>query len=181
MGGFLTGSNFSFLNNGAGSGGVTPNFAHGSFYDTTTQTAAINTPTAMKFNSTDAVATNGISVANNGSGNPTRLTVTQTGTYNVQFSAQVYRTSGGTAETIDIWLRANGTNVPNTDTVVNLNNNGVYVVAAWNFFIYLTSSQYVELMWAVTATTIQLTQAPENLSVPHPAIPSVIATMNRVA
>jgi len=181
MGGFLGSSNFGFLNEGAGSGGSSPNFAHGSFYDTTTQTASANTPTPMKFNSTDATATNGVSVVNNALGNPTKLTVTQTGTYNVQFSAQVYGTYETEAETIDIWLRANGTNVPNSDTVVNLNNNGVYVVAAWNFFIYLTAGQFVELMWAVTATTIQLTQQPENLTVPHPAIPSIIATVNRVA
>ena len=55
----------------------------GQFYDTTTQSGSRNTPYAMKLNTTDI--SEGVSITNNGSGLPTRITVSNTGYYNLQF------------------------------------------------------------------------------------------------
>jgi len=148
----------------------------GSFYDTTIQTATLpNTAYAMKLNSTDANATNLCSVASG-----SKISVTQSGIYNVQFSSQFQRSSGGSTETIDIWLRQSGsTDVPNTNTHVSVQANNTYIVTAWNFFIYLQANDFVEIMWATTSTAIQLYyDAPSS---PHPATPSVIATINRIS
>jgi hypothetical protein len=65
----------------------------------------------MTFNTTDAA--NGVTI-----GSPTsRIVVAEQGVYNVQFSAQLDKTSGAAAN-IYIWLRKNGTNVLNTASKV---------------------------------------------------------------
>lgn len=150
----------------------------GNFYDTTNQTAAaINTAYPIKLNNTDLSISYGFSVANNTSGNPTRITAGNDGNYNLAFSAQIYKPGGGEC-VVDIWIRVNGVDVPNSNTSVTLKANANYVVAAWNFFVKLNATQYVELMWATTDTNAQLSYAVSN-SV-HPATPSVIATINQV-
>lgn len=149
----------------------------GSFYDTTIQTATLaNTAYAMKLGQTDSTATNLISVVSG-----SRITVTQSGIYNIQFSAQFQRLSGGTTETIDIWLRKNDNtgDVANTNSHVSVQANEVYILPAWNFFIYLQANDFVELMWATTSTAIKLQY--DVATALHPATPSVIATINRVS
>jgi hypothetical protein len=149
------------------------NIPSGSFYENTTQTTTANTPTAMLISQTGFL--NNISIAGT-----TGMQVNDAGYYNVQFSAQLYRTSGGTSQHVDIWLRVNGTDVSNSNTRINVNNNSVYVVAAWNWFLYLGASEVVEIMWATTSATIQLQSEVANLIIPHPETPSVIATINRI-
>jgi hypothetical protein len=149
------------------------NIPSGSFYENTTQTTTANTPTAMLISQTGFL--NNISIAGT-----TGMQVNDSGYYNVQFSAQVYRTSGGTSQHVDIWLRVNGTDVSNSNTRINVNNNSIYHVAAWNWFVYLAASDVVEIMWATTSATIQLQSEVANLIIPHPETPSVIATINRI-
>ena len=146
---------------------------YGSFYDTTNQIIPANTATAMTMNTTDI--SNGVSIVAG-----SQITVANTGVYNLQFSAQMFRTAGGTKETLDIWLRKNGLNVPNSDTKISFANNGIYVVAAWNWLVQLNAGENCEIMWAVSANTIRIVYEPEDLVIPHPAIPSVIVTCVQV-
>ena len=156
------------------------NFSYGSFYDTTTQTAlAANTAYAVKLNSTDSTATSGFSILTDGFGNKTIIKAANAGVYNIQFSAQLRRGSGGTSETIDFWLRKNGTNVPYTNTSVSVQANAGLLVAAWNFFIQLDAGAEAQLMWATTSTAIDMPYA--GTSSPHPETPSVILTVNKVS
>ena len=155
----------------------------GQFYDTTTQSGSRNTPYAMKLNTTDL--SEGVSITNNGSGLPTRITVANTGYYNLQFSSQLYNTNNSNL-LFTIWFRKNGTDVSNSATNVEVvKNSGVngQLVAAWNYLTYLTSSQYVEIMWSYDdgANTGQLLYLPSSSLVPFPAVPSVIATMTQIA
>jgi hypothetical protein len=155
-----------------GFGRAVPILHYGAFSDTTTQTAAsIDTAYGMVFNTTDS--SNGVSI-----GSPTsRLVADFQGVYNVQFSAQLDKTSGG-AGNIYIWLRKNGTNVPNTATTIAIQGTAARTVAAWNFIIQLEPTQYVELMWATDDTSVRILAAAAT-SV-WPAIPSVIATLTQV-
>jgi len=136
------------------------------------QTAAsINTAYAMTFNTTDS--SNGVSI-----GSPTsRLVVANQGVYNVQFSAQLDETSGGTAN-VYIWLRKNGTNVPNSASTVALQGTSARLVAAWNFIIHFEPTNYVELMWATSTTNARILAA--SATSVWPAIPSVICTVTQV-
>lgn len=155
-----------------GFGRSVPILHYGAFSDTTTQTiASINTAYAMTFNTTDAA--NGVSI-----GSPTsRIVVDEQGVYNVQFSAQLDKNSGATG-IIHIWLRKNGTNVPNTASKVAIQGTAAESVAAWNFLIQLEPTNYVELMWASDDTNVVL-HAASATSV-WPAIPSVICTVTQV-
>jgi hypothetical protein len=144
-----------------------------SFYENTTQTATANTPTAMLISQTGFL--NNISLSGT-----TGMQVNDAGYYNVQFSAQVYRTAGSSSQHIDIWLRVNGTDVANSNSRVNVNDHSIYHVPAWNWFVLLAASDIVEIIYSVTAATIELRSEVPNLIIPHPETPSVIATINRI-
>lgn len=153
---------------------------YGSFYDTTTQTAAAaNTAYAVKLNSTVSTATSGFSILTDGLGDKTIIKAANAGVYNIQFSAQLRRGSGGTSETVDFWLKKNGVNVPYTNTSVSVQANAGLLVAAWNFFIQMDAGAEAQLMWATTTTAIDMPYAPS--SVIHPETPSVILTVNKVS
>jgi hypothetical protein len=141
----------------------------GSFYDTTTQTAAaINTAYAVTFNTTDL--TEGVY-----RGSPTsRIFVDEPGVYNFQFSAQLDKTSGGTG-IVDIWARINGADVANSAGRIQIQGNNAELITAWNFLTRMKAGDYFELMWAVDDTSCQLQAFAA--SAPIPAIPSVILTV----
>lgn len=151
---------------------------YGSFYDTTTQSVTSGAVKAMEFNNTDATCTSGFTIANNVSGRPTRITATNTGVYNLQFSAQLNRVSGGFSAQTDIWIAVNGTPVPDTATGITMQANAGKTVASWNFFINLGAGDYVEIMWTQN-DNIELLASTAAGTVPV-AIPSVIATINLV-
>jgi len=145
------------------------NRAYGTFYDTTTQTAAaINTAYAITFNSTNL--SNSVYI-----GSPTsRIYVAKDGVYDLQFSAQLDNTSGGN-HLVFIWLRINGVNVANSAGQVRLKGTDGELVTSWNYVEQLRAGDYAELMWSVSDTAVQiLAQA---AAAPVPAIPSVILTV----
>ena len=144
-------------------------YAYGSFYDTTTQTAAaINTAYAMTFDTTDLSA--GVTI-----GSPTsRIYVDRPNVYNIQFSAQLDNTSGG-SHLAYIWLRVNGTDVSNSAGQIRLKGTDGELVSAWNFLYSLNAGDYFELMWSVSDTSVQITAS--GAVAPVPAIPSVILTV----
>ena len=147
---------------------------YGSFYSTQTQVPALETIYAITLNNTDADATSGVSIVDN-----SKITVDATGVYNIQFSAQLYRSTGGTSKQAIIWLRKNGVDIPATSTHVTMQANATYLVASWNFFVKLNAGQNVQLMiWQDDA--IELLYDPANVTVPYPSTPSVILTVEKV-
>lgn len=142
---------------------------YGSFFDTTTQTAAaINTAYAITFNTTD------ISYAVYRGSTTSRIYVTREGIYNFQFSAQIDNTSGGN-HSVYVWYRVNGVDVANSAGQVRLKGTDGELVGAWNFVASLKPDDYFELMWSVSDTAAQLTA--QTAAAPVPAIPSVILTV----
>jgi len=142
---------------------------YGAFYDTTTQTAAaINTAYAMTFNTTQF--SQGVTRET-----PTsRIYVDTVNIYNIQFSAQI-NTTVATDQLLWIWLRKNGTDVPDSATQIRTKGNNFAAVAAWNFLLEMNQGDYFELMWAANSTGVQLqTFAASGF---YPAIPSVILTV----
>lgn len=142
---------------------------YGSFYDTTSQTAAaINTAYAMTFNTTDL----SVGVTR---GTPTsRIFVDRPNVYNVQFSAQLDKTAGGVG-LVWIWLRKNGVNVPDSAGQIRIQGNNAEILAAWNYVIQLNAGDYIELMWEVDDTSVILLA--EAASAVHPSVPSIILTV----
>jgi hypothetical protein len=153
---------------------------YGAFQDNTSQTAAsINTAYAVKLNTTDL--TNGVSVVNDGSSNPTRVTLSNTGIYNIQFSLQLEKTGGSGNMIADIWIRKNGIDIPSTTGKVVLTGsaNASPVVAAWNYVLDLAAGDYIQLMWSTSNVNVEIVAAVATS--PHPAIPSAILTVTQQA
>ena len=166
------------VRDGGGGGGSTPTGYYGAFQDNTTQTAvSANTAYPVKFNTTDL--TNGVSVVNDGSSNPTRVTLANTGIYNIQFSLQLEKTGGSGNMITDIWIRKNGVDIPSTTGKVVLTGsaNASPVVAAWNYVLDLAAGDYVQLMWSTNNTNVEIVAA--GATSPHPAIPSSILTVTQ--
>lgn len=140
---------------------------YGSFYDTTTQIAALaNTAYPITINTTDL--SNGVTV------NGSSITFINAGIYNVQFSAQIGDT--GTAN-FDIWIKRNGINVPNTDGTISITNQNHYALPSWNYFLNLNSNDVIQFYWASTSTTASLQYSASTAGAPfHSAIPSMIVT-----
>jgi hypothetical protein len=158
----------------------TPTGYYGAFQDDTTQTAvSANTAYPVKFNTTDL--SNGVTVVNDGSGNPTRVTLANTGIYNIQFSLQLEKTGGSGNFIVDIWLRKNGVDIPDTAGKVVLTGsaNASPIVAAWNYLLDLAGGDYVQLMWSTTNNNaIIIAEGPV---APHPGVPSSILTVTQQA
>ena len=149
-------------------------YNYGAFYDTTTQSGSINVSHSINHNSTSY--SQGVSVVSG-----SRLTVANSGVYNIQFSAQVDRVSGTGNDIIYIWLKKNGNNVDNTATAVTVSGGSgeAKVVPAWNFLVNASANDYYELVWQSADANIHIVA--ETGSGNIPAIPSIITTVTQVA
>jgi hypothetical protein len=146
---------------------------YGQFYDTTTQTAAaINTAYGMKFNTSSNRYGVYVDPADS-----TRIKVTRPAVYNMQFSLQLDKTSGGTG-LFWVWGRINGTNIADSASEVRIQGNNAELFVAANLFVSMSDGDYFQLMWAVDDTTVQI-QSKAAAGV-VPGIPSVILTMTQV-
>lgn len=153
---------------------------YGAYSDTTTQSCpGIGVSTKMLLNSVDGQS--GFTLESG-----SRITSTYGGVYNTQFSVQLDKPSGATGH-IWIWLRKNGSDLPYTNSVVAVQGTNAETVAAWNFIVNLNANDYIEYMWMVDDTEVQLTHtspitsvANPPVSVNIPGIPSVIITIQQV-
>jgi hypothetical protein len=146
---------------------------HASYFDTTTQTNPVaDTVNLFTYNSK-------VSEFKISRGSPTsKIFINETGLYNFQFSAQLDKTGGG-KDSIFIWPRINGVNVPDSATKVVIQGSTDEVVAAWNFLLVMQAGDYFELAWQSNDTAlIILAQAPASN---YPGIPSIIMTVTWVS
>ena len=146
---------------------------HASYFDTTTQTNPVaDTVNLFTYNSK-------VSEFKISRGSPTsKIFINETGLYNFQFSAQLDKTGGG-KDSIFIWPRINGVNVPDSATKVVIQGSTDEVVAAWNFLLVMQSGDYFELAWQSNDTNlIILAQSPASN---YPGIPSIIMTVTWVS
>ena len=120
---------------------------------------------------------------------PSKMTVVQSGLYNLQFSAQFVNTTNDVQE-ISIWFRINGTNVPNSNSDFGIKQRkstgtASRLIAAMNFFLELQANDYAEIMWRVSDSGVYLEHFPavsaSGTTPEIPATPSVIATLSFVS
>ena len=160
-------------------GGKFMNNPHGAFQDSTDQVAA-NTTTAyaVTFNTTDF--SNGVTMASG-----SRITVADAGIWNLQFSIQFTNTTNASQD-VDVWFRVNGTNAANSNSRFGFApRKGVgdpyHTIAAMNYFLSLTATDYVEIMWRPTDVGVTIEQYAAGTSPTRPAVPSAIVTMSFVS
>ena len=146
---------------------------YGSFFSTQTQAAAvINTAYAITYNNADTAY--GIY---RDPGDSSKIKVTRPAIYNVQFSIQIDKTSGGTGQ-FYIWPAINGTAVPNSASLIQIQGNNAEIFSAANFFLPLSNGDYFQLYFSVNDITVQLQSFAA--AAPVPAIPSIILTVMQV-
>lgn len=143
---------------------------YGQFLDTTTQIpAAINTPYAITFNTTEV--SNGVFLGTPSS----RVIVDTEGVYNFLFSIQLDKTSGGTG-IFWVWPRINGVDVPNSNSQVQIQGNNAEQLVTVGYFFELKANDYVEIMYAVNDVSVQVEAFPASAF--YPSVPSIILTVS---
>lgn len=158
-----------------GSGGALGRW--GSFWSTTDQTiTSTTTAYAIQFTNTDANS-NGVSIVSN-----SRITFAYEGVYDIQFSAQIDRTSTSGTDVVDIWFAKNGVNIADSNTKVTVSGGAsqAKTVAAWNYVLQVSAGDYVELYWNATDVHVVLKADASSSNPTRPAIPSIIATATQV-
>lgn len=144
----------------------------GSFFDTSTQTGSITTPTPIAFNSTDI--SSGVYLG----ATTSRMYVTEAGVFNVQFSLQM-QNSTATEGDVNVWLRINGTDVIGSNGLIwvpgkHAGGDG-HIITGWNFYLSLAATDYVELVWVPSAATITIQAYAAQVG--PPAIPSTYSAV----
>lgn len=173
-GGSITGVNIPF--------GNISGRAYGSFSDITDQTGSTTAATAVKFG-TNEITGAGVSVANNGSGDPTRVTFTAAGTYMVAPNLQFYNSDTADHD-VTIWLMLNGSNVARSATKVTVpkSTDGGTTFFQIVFYVVVTAAQYVEIMWLPENVAVTIDHTAAAAGPPSvPAIPSAIIVAERIA
>jgi hypothetical protein len=155
----------------AGTSGSPGNYLNS--FDTTTQNNPVaNAINIMRLNT--IAASQGFTIQNG-----TQITAQNIGVYNVQFSAQVSKSTGTNAN-IDIWIVQNGVAVTNSNTTLTLTGNAVQFVAAWNWFLNMNATDYFQVAWSSPNTNISLF-VETGLTIPtRPDVPSIILTVQQV-
>jgi hypothetical protein len=166
-------------------GGKYLNAPYGAFQDTTDQTATANTATVMTFNTTDY--SNGVTVVTSG-GKASRMTVAQSGIYNLQFSVQFDNTDTQEHD-VTIWLRKDasgaGSDIPGSAGLVGVpsSHGGLsgHSIVGWNYFIKLNANDFVEIWWSTPNTGVTIQAYAAGTSPTRPSTASVVATMTFVS
>jgi hypothetical protein len=106
------------------------------------------------------------------------------GIYNLQFSFQFLNYSNAD-DNVTVWLKKNGTNVPLTASVeqVNAKHGGFpgAAIMALNLFLDVLAGQYVELYWTSGSGLSVLGTYPAGVAPVHPVSPSAIVTVSFVS
>jgi hypothetical protein len=149
--------------------------SYAAFSDFTDQPATLaNTAYAMTFNTTDY--SSGFTLVLN-----SRITASQTGVYNFQWSGQFENTQSQEHD-VRVWIKINGNNVTGSTGYISVpsSHGGVngHIVVGWNYYITLNAGDYVQLFWEADNTNVSLQTYASGAN--YPSTASVIATINRV-
>jgi Type VI secretion system/phage-baseplate injector OB domain len=151
---------------------------YGSFIDYRTDTQQTSTTGAQPIELNTTLGANNVSITNNGSGKPTRITFANSGLFNIQFSAQLHQASNG-SPSVDIWIRQNDADVPQSTGTVDLSNQMHYSLPSWNYLQQITAGDYIEFYWTSTST-VQILSTPTQSSPTVPETPGMTVTVTEV-
>jgi hypothetical protein len=152
-----------------------PTRYYGSFTSNVTQiTKGANQINVMSADTTED--NNGVILSAN-----TKFVVQNSGTYNLQFSAQMSKTTNGN-DIASIWFRKNGNDIPRSNTTIHvLEAGGIKIgLAAWNYVDTFNSGDYIEIAWSSPEVTMQLLWQDVQTGPTRPSTPSLIVTVTQV-
>jgi hypothetical protein len=152
---------------------------YGCFTNNTDQTSpSVGTTAVVVLDTTEAAS--GVFLSNT-----SRINVRNYGIYNVQFSLQLVNLAN-TPEYADVWFRLSGTDVPRSASRFDIparKSAGVpsHVIGTVNTFIEMQAGQYVEIAGTTSSTDVSLEHYAADGSIPRPAIPASIVTVQYIA
>lgn len=158
-----------------GNSTVKPSMPYGMYSDSTTQAIA-NIANAQVITFNTNVYTSGITRTS-----ASRYTIITPGTYLITFSGIANLALTPASKHLEVWLRVDGTDVPNSNTRVELPTVNAETTVAVSFIYKFSAGQYFELWtwgddtdcrWLATAAATGPTR---------PAVPSIIMTVNMVS
>jgi hypothetical protein len=114
-----------------------------------------------------------------------RLYVRNYGIYNVQFSLQLVNNDNA-PQYADVWFRLNNTDVVRSASRFDIparKSEGVpsHVVGTVNTFIEMQAGDYVEIAGTTSSTNVTLEHYAADGTIPRPAIPAAIVTVQYIA
>jgi hypothetical protein len=109
----------------------------------------------------------------------TNVTVAAAGVYSINASIQ-FANSDSTNHTSTFWFTKNGTNIPNSASIISVPKvaDGGKTLAQVTIFESMTVSSYVQLVWSVSNINVTLDYS--SATVTAPEVPSVIFNMQRI-
>jgi hypothetical protein len=150
------------------------NISVGQFESHVDQTAvSANVATIVQMNNA-AGFNSGITIASS-----TNITVAATGIYLINASLQ-FANADTTNHTSTFWFRKNGTNIPNSASIISVPKvaDGGKTLGQVTILDSITVSSYIQLIWSVSNTNITLDYS--SATVTAPEVPSVIFNIQRV-
>jgi hypothetical protein len=109
----------------------------------------------------------------------TNVTVAATGIYSINASMQ-FANADTTNHTSTFWFRKNGTNIPNSASIIAVPKvaDGGKTLGQVTILDSITVSSYIQLVWSVSNTNITLDYS--SATVTAPEVPSVIFNIQRI-
>lgn len=175
---------FNQLDNSFGSllgpsGGKYLKFPYGAFSSDQSQTTTANTATLMTLNTTDF--SNEVTISSS------KITVVNSGIYNLQFSTQ-FQNTDNQIQDISIWLRQNGTDITGSTGFVSIParksasaGEEAHEIIGWNYYLSMQANDYVQIYWSTTNASVTIQAYPTSTGPVRPSTQSVVATMTFVS
>ena len=157
-------------------GGRYLKFPYGAFSSDQDQVTTANTATLMTLNTTDFF--NEVSIATS------KITVANSGIYNLQFSAQFQNTDVQLHD-VYIWLKQNNVDITGSTGFVSIPNShgGTpgHSIIGWNYFLEMDANDYVEIYWSPTDAAVTIQHLNASGTPTKPSTQSVVATLSFVS
>ena len=113
-----------------------------------------------------------------------KIYFTNSGKYNVQFSAQLLNYTA-TDDNVTVWFRKNNIDIPYSASVQQVlpkhGTNPGAIIVALNYLDSFSAGDYIELVFSSTTGETVLATFPNGTSPTRPASPSLILTVTQVA
>lgn len=153
-------------------------FPYGAFSDFTSQTTTVNTATLMGLSVTDF--SNEVTL-----GADSKITVTNAGIYNLQFSAQLQNLDNAPQD-VFIWLKQNGTDIVGSTGLVGMparKSAGVpfHDIKGWNYYLSMNAGDYIQIYWSTTNVDVTIQTYAASGTPTKPSTASVVATLSFVS
>ena len=143
-------------------------YPYATFYTNSNQALGVNTPT---------IVTNWIEADTSRAYlDGTRLYVEETGDYFLQFSAVLIKSNASTGRA-EMWVRKNGVNIPDSNTLVTLSGSNAETVITVAMILDLDAGDYIQIVGSASSTNTSIHYVPAGVG---PVVPGVIATLNLV-